>query len=208
MTAPNTSTTRKRRTSPRVVPATVDLPEPEPQQGEAGDTTQPGSSDAVADLEVIFPDPTMLEVAGIPASVRRLQTREVMAGVRVLVNEMGAGITELDLNALMITPEEGDDDAAAKLAAAQSSLMGFLLVATPNAADEILKLLASLVEPKDPSDAKTLAKIMENPPPGVTLDVVGAVFAQERDDFAALVGKVRPLLGYAQALQRTGKAGT
>jgi hypothetical protein len=83
-----------------------------------------------------------------------------------------------------------------------------VLVALPDAMDEVLKLLASLVEAKDPKDATTLEAIMYNPPPAVTIDVIGVVFEQERTDFAALVGKVRPLLGYAQALQRTGKAGT
>lgn len=205
MTAPKT-TTRRRGT--RVQPATVDLPGID-TEGEAGGPLQPGSNDTEAtDLEVIFPDPTRLVIEGIPATVRRLQTREIMAGIRILVNEMGAGITELDLGALMTTPGEGDADAAAKLDQAKASLLGFLMVAAPNAADEILKLLASLVEAKDLADAKTLAKIMDNPPPAVTLDVIGAVFAQERDDFAALMGKVQPLLGYAQALQRTGKAGT
>lgn len=199
MTAP-----RKPRT--RVVPAAVELPD----LGEAdAGTPEP---EPAPDLDAILSDPTTLTVVGIPVTVRRLATREIMAGIRILVNEMGAGITELDLKTLMAKPDEDDEEALAKLEQAKASLMGFLLVATPNAADEILKLLASLVEIKNPDQnptlAKTLKQIMENPPPSVALDVVGVVFAQERDDFTALVGKARPLLEYAQALARTGKQGT
>jgi hypothetical protein len=191
MTAPKT---RKPRAS-RPAPATVELPELNGHlEGEAGDATQPGSSDTVTDLDAIFPDPTQLEVLGIPATVRRLQTREIMTGIRILVDQLGTNITHIDL-------DKGFDEQ-------RDVILGMVLVALPDAMDEVLKLLASLVEAKDPKDATTLEAIMYNPPPAVTIDVIGVVFEQERTDFAALVGKVRPLLGYAQALQRTGKAGT
>lgn len=194
MTAPKTTTSRRPRRARAAEPATVELPDLNGQQGEAGEPAQPGSSDTVADLAPILPDPTSLEIIGIPATIRRLQTREVMAGIRILVDQLGSGITEIDLD---LGFEEQRD-----------KILGMVLVALPDAADDVLKLLSGLVEAKDPKQAKTLEAIMHNPPPGVTIDVIAVVFEQEREDFAALVGKVRPLLGYAQALQRTGKAGT
>lgn len=188
MTAPRT---RKPRA---VAPATVDLPLDDSAAGEAGGATQPGSSDTTADLGPILPDPANLTILGIPVLVRRLQTREVMAGIRILINEMGSGITEIDLD----KPMEQQRD----------TLIGLVLTAAPNAADDVLKLLAGLVEAKDPGQAKTLEAIMNNPPPGATLDVIAVVWAQEHEDLGALLGKARQLLGYAQALQRTRKAGT
>jgi hypothetical protein len=201
MTAPRTRKTR-------VAPATVDLPLDDTAVSEAGGATQPGSSDTTADLGPILPDPTNLTIMGIPATVRRLQTREIMTGIRILVNEMGAGITELDLTTLMTTPDPDDEDAKAAFDKARTDLLGFLMVAAPGAADEVLKLLAGLVEAKDPKDGNVLESIMYNPPLGVTIDVIGVVFEQEREDLGALMGKARQLLGYAQALQRTQKAGT
>lgn len=197
MTAPKTSKTTRARS----VPATVELPDLN-GLGEAGGDPHPETG-SPPDLEVIFPDPASLTILGIPATVRRLQTREIMAGIRILVNEMGTGITELDLVALMNAEDDPD-----KFAQAQSSLLGFLMVAAPGAADEVLKLLASLVEAKGKADAETLEAIMYNPPPAVTLDVVGVVWEQEKDDLVALMGKARLMLGYAQALQRTQRAGT
>jgi hypothetical protein len=189
MTAPKTRTRKARAAEP----ATVELPDLD-AGGEAGGETQPGSSDTTTDLEAIFPDPAALTVLGIPATVRRLQTREIMAAIRILVDQMGSGITQFDLD----KPFEDQ----------KTELVSMLFVAVPDAADEVLKLLSGLVEARDPEQQKTIEAIMYNPPPAVTIDIVGVVFEQEREDFAALVGKVRPLLGYAQALQRTGKAGT
>jgi hypothetical protein len=181
-----TATTRK---SPARVPATVELPD---LDGEAGaEHSEPGTT---PDLEPILPDPGSLTILGIPVTVRRLQTREIMAGIRILVNEMGTGITAVDLD----TPMDQQRD----------TLVALVLTAAPNAADEVLKLLASLVEPRDKRQVTTLAAIMDNPPPAVTLDVLAVVWAQEYDDLSALVGKARQLLGYAQALQRTRTAGT
>lgn len=187
MTAPKSRTRR-----PRLEPATVELPAD--ADGEAGGEPQPGSSDTATDLEAIFPDPSALTVLGIPVTVRRLQTREIMSGIRILVDQLGTNITQLDL-------DKG-------FAEQRDEIVGMVLVALPDAADEVLKLLASLVEAKDKKQQATLEAIMFNPPPAVTIDVIGVVFEQEHADLTALVGKVRPLLGYAQALQRTGKAGT
>jgi len=202
MTAPRT-TTRRRRTA--VSPAVVELPKDAQGEGEAGSAAQPGSSDTIAaDLEPIFPDPTNLTILGIPAIVNRLQTREVMAVIRIVINEMGGAVTELDLASL--SPTAGQNPAKAE--AAKQQILGFLIVALPNAADEIIKLLSGLVEPKDPTQSKVLDAIMHNPPPAVTLDLLSVVWDQERDDLTELLGKARQLFGFAVALQRTGKAGT
>jgi hypothetical protein len=187
MTAPRT--TRKRR-----VAATVELPQTDgqPTDDTAGDTAP---DDKAPDFEVILPETGYLIVDGMACRVRRLQTREVMAGVRCLVNSLGAtAVSQIDFD----LPFEEQ----------RNNIVGMLLVAAPDAADEVLELLASLVEPVDSSRKDELAKIMRNPPPSVTLDVIEVVVKQEKDDFGALMGKARQLLGYAQALQRTGKKGT
>lgn len=214
MTAPKTTAPRRRRTTPKIAPAIVELP----TGGEAGDATQPGSSDAVTDLEAILPDPTNLTVLGIPAKVNRLQTREIMTGIRLLVAEMGESITSLDIGALMTSDDdvEGDDEEAqerrAELARKRDeqkqNLFSFLLVAAPGMIDELLKLFSGLVEARNSDQAQTLTAIMYNPPPAVVLDVMGVIWAQEQADLRALMGKAQQLLGYAQALQRTKKAGT
>lgn len=200
MTAPM----RRTRKTRVVEPATVDLPMP--AQDEAG-TEDPGSSSA-PDLEAIFPDPSKLTILGISATVRRLQTREIMAGIRILVDQLGSSITEIDLDALRPTSGDDDEEAQAKREAQKQHILGMLLVAAPDAADEILKLISGLVEARDATQQATLEAIMFNPPPAVTLDVIGVVIEQERDDLTALVGKARQMFGFAQALQRTQRAGT
>lgn len=183
MTAPERPTRTRRA---RAQPATVDLPD------DIG-IEQP-VADPTPDLGLIFPEPGNLTIVGIPATVRRLATREIMAAIRILVNEMGTGITALDLD----TPMDTQRDA----------LLGLVLTAAPNAADEVLMLISGLVTAKDPRHTRDLAVIMDNPPPAVTLDVLAVVWEQEHHDLTALVGKARQLFGYAQALQKTQKAGT
>ena len=198
MTAPRT-TARRRRTT---VPAVVELPKDAPGEGEAGSQADVVSSEPTADLEPIFPDPTNLTIIGIPATVGRLQTREIMAVIRIMVNEMGGAVTDLDLESL----SPGANPAKAEQA--KQAMLGFLIVALPNAADEIIKLLSGLVTAKNKAQAQTLEAIMHNPPPAVTLDLLSVVWDQEKDDLTDILGKVRQLFGFAMALQRTGKAGT
>lgn len=180
MTAP----TRKTRTTAKKTTAV--------QEVSAG--ADPENAPPAADLTEILPDPTRLTVAGIPVRVRRFQTRELMALVRVITTGMGAGITQLDLN--------GPKDEQLQV------LFGLLITAIPEAGDEFVDLLSLIVEPVDKANKQAIADIMGNPPLDVTMDVMAVVFIQEKDDLSAIVGKARMLLGHMQALYRTGKRGT
>jgi hypothetical protein len=162
------------------------------QEASAG--PNPENADPAADLTEILPDPARLTIAGIPARVKRLATRELMAAIRVLTTGMGAGITQLDLN--------GPRDEQLQV------LLGLMITAIPDASDEFVDLLGMIVEPVNKNDALVLRDIMGNPPLDVTMDVLAIVAMQERDDLTALLGKAQTLLGHMQALYRTGKRGT
>jgi hypothetical protein len=137
-----------------------------------------------------MPDPALIDIAGMPVRIRRLQTRELLLAIRVLTVGMGAGIASVDLSA---DKEE-----------LTQTVLALLITAIPDAPDELLDLLAALVEPRNKSDKQALGELMGNPPIDVTMDILGAVVAQEKDDLAALVGKARQLFGFAQVLTRKG----
>jgi hypothetical protein len=156
------------------------------------DTGQP------ADLAVILPDLHELAIAEVPARVKRIRTREVMLLARVLTAGLGASLTRIDID------EDGFDQ----------QLMGLLLMAVPEAHEELIALIKAIVEPIDPfgQDDKAREQAfraeLDNPGIDVTLDVIGAVLAQERDTIPMLLGKARLLVGQVQALYRTGHKDT
>jgi hypothetical protein len=137
-----------------------------------------------------MPDPALIDIAGMPVRIRRLQTRELLLAIRVLTVGMGAGIAAVDLSA---DKEE-----------LTQTVLALLITAIPDAPDELLDLLAALVEARNKDDRQALGELMGNPPIDVTMDILGAVVAQEKDDLSALVGKARQLFGFAQVLTRKG----
>jgi hypothetical protein len=159
-----------------------------PATNEAG----PGSSGPAPDpdLDAILPDPAVLTVAGIPATVRRLQTRELMLAIRVITAGIGAGIAKVDLNA----PKEE----------LLPVIGGLLVTAIPDAPDEFLAFLRAVTDAVDKDRQQELSDVMHNPPPEVTLEIMAKVFEQEKDDFADLMGKGMQLFGFSQALYKTG----
>lgn len=180
-------TTRK----PRTVAAAPGSPENTAAVNEAGSAAPPAeSATADPDLAVIMPDPALIDIAGMPVRIRRLQTRELLLAIRVLTVGMGAGIAAVDLSA---DKEE-----------LTQTVLALLITAIPDAPDELLDLLAALVEPRNKDNRQALGELMGNPPIDVTMDILGAVVAQEKDDLSALVGKARQLFGFAQVLTRKG----
>lgn len=176
---------------PRTVAAVPGSQENTAAVNEAGSAAPPAeSATADPDLAVIMPDPALIDIAGMPVRIRRLQTRELLLAIRVLTVGMGAGIAAVDLSA---DKEE-----------LTQTVLALLITAIPDAPDELLDLLAALVEARNKDDRQALGELMGNPPIDVTMDILGAVVAQEKDDLSALVGKARQLFGFAQVLTRKG----
>lgn len=178
-------TARKPPSAPKLVDLSPNASEADPEP--LGDGPGP-------DLEVILPDPANLTIRGIPATVARFQTRELLMAVRIITNGMGAGLGSIDFD----VPLEEQ----------RQVLIGLILASAPDAANELIDLLASVTTAKNKTQRDELAAIMVNPPIDVTLDIATVVLVQERDDVSALVGKARQLLGYVQAMYRTKTKGT
>jgi hypothetical protein len=152
---------------------------------------------ATEDFEVILATPGELIVAGIPARVKRIRTRELMLAVRVLSSGVGAGLAHIDW------------DDRENL---QTNMVALLITAIPDAYDEFVDLVRALVEPAEPihdSDTqRTWNQEMANPDVETTMDVIAVLVAQERDVIPVLLGKARTLLKASSALFRTGKKGS
>jgi hypothetical protein len=157
---------------------------------EAGSEVDPGNSASDPDLAAIMPDPANITLAGIPVRIRRLQTRELLLAIRILTTGMGAGLSRVDLTG---SKEE-----------LTQTLIALLITAVPDAPDELIDLLTAIVEARNKEHKQDLADLMGNPPIDVTIDVITAVAAQEKDDLAALAGKARQLFGFAQTLSLKG----
>lgn len=166
---------------PCPLPELVDPDDPGPQP----DEPKP-------DAEEILPEAgpftmKLLDGTEIPCVVKRLRAREFLALLRVLTRGFGDGIAQITL--------AGDD--AEEM---QGQIMGMMLVAIPEAVDEFVDFVAKVVEPADGSDAKRLAKSLQNPDVTVLIDVAEFIATQEKDDLAALMGKARAALARIQSL--------
>lgn len=184
---------------PTVIPSTppaepdtppADLPgEQPPQQLEApAPDTGP---DKTADLQSVIPEPPgELVVAGVPCTVNRVRTRELMLLARVVTRGIGENMSMVDL-------EKFDEGGA-------EQLLGLLVVALPEAGDEVLDLLRVLIQPREPITEngvrKGFAAEMENPDVSLTLDALAIMVSQERETFPLLVGKFRMLFRAASVL--------
>jgi hypothetical protein len=148
--------------------------------------------DAAHDLETLIPAlPSEVTVAGVLCTVNRVRTRELMLLARVLTRGIGENMKMVDF----------EDDAA------ESQILGLLVVAIPEAGDEVLDLIQALVKPaeklpdSDPR-ARAFREEMANPDVATTLDVLGVLVRQEKDTFPLLLGKFRVLFDAASALWR------
>lgn len=139
------------------------------------------SADQQADLDVILPETATVAVGAIKCRVRRIRTRELFMLARILTNGAGRSLQYIDFT---------DDGAREQVIAA-------LVMAVPEAPDEVLDLVKVLLHPADPVTEQEMAALqaeLDNPDPDLLLDVIEVVADQEKDTISLLVGKVTRLL--------------
>jgi len=144
---------------------------------------------AKKDIDTILPDVAVIDVEGIPARVNRIRMRELIMATRVIQKGIGGNLQSLNISTDMTT-----EDA-----------IGLILVALPDAVDETMELLSTLIKPIDETQHDELAKRLANPAPAVVMDAVAAIVEQEWDDWQELVGKGRALLVAFQKRSQTGR---
>jgi hypothetical protein len=146
------------------------------------------TADAVEeDLTAIIPPETHLVVGGIPCRLIRLRAREVFSLARVLASGVGRSLVEFDI-------DTSDPDAF------KSQLGGILLVALPNASEEILAFVRDICRPVDDARAGQLRNELINPAAGELFDIVDAMIDAEGDELIGLVGKAGKLMDKVTAL--------
>lgn len=148
--------------------------------------------DPAADLQSLIPQlPGTVTVAGVECTVNRVRTRELMLLARVLTRGIGENLQMVDF--------ESDD--------AEAQIMGLLVVAIPEAGEEVVDLIRVLVRPleklpdQDPR-AAGFHEEMQNPDVDTTLDTLAVLVRQEMETFPLLLGKFRVLFDMASAVWR------
>jgi hypothetical protein len=134
----------------------------------------------LADLDVIDPIGTPIEIVGVQCVVNRLKAREFLALVRVMTIGLGDGLRAVSTSLSM------DDEEALG-----QELLALLLLAIPEAGEEFLAFVRLIVEPKDPKQKATVLSALENPDLDVLIDVAEMVVLQEAEDLHGLAGKAR-----------------
>jgi hypothetical protein len=137
-------------------------------------------NETTPDVDVILPTPGTCQVAGIDVTVNRLKTRELLALLKILTSGLGPalGTVRLDFS----SPET-----------VQSDLIGLMLLAMPNAVQETVLFLLTIVQPKSPDDRKALNQALDNPDPADLIDVFEAMASQEAGDLTSLAGKAQAM---------------
>lgn len=139
--------------------------------------------DHTPDIEAIVPDVMTLTVDGVECKVNRLKTKEFLALMRVLTAGLGPGLSQVDL-------DFSDGETVAR------DMSALMMLAVPNATAEFAVFLASVVEPIDGGQKGHVGKYLhDNPDLDVMIDVFEAVAVQEKDDLAALAGKLQAVWG-------------
>lgn len=167
-------------------------PEPIPEDSTPGDRGHVGNEPA-EDLEKLVPQlPESVTVAGVLCKVNRVRTRELMLLARILTRGIGENMAMVDF--------KGDPDEV------EAQVLGLLVVAIPEAGDEVLDLLRVIVQPAekivDEQQRNAFAREMGNPDVDTMLDALGVMVRQERETFPLLVGKFRVLFDAGAALWR------
>lgn len=143
----------------------------------------------VPDLELILPDPGEMKVSGIDVLIRRLRTREFLALIKILTHGLAGGLADIKIDTK--DPEQ-----------MQANLVGMFAMALPEAVDEFVQFVFTITDPKVETDRARLAIELQNPDPGEVLDLLGIVAIQEKDDLAALAGKVQAWIAKIQKAYR------
>lgn len=173
----------------------TDIRTPQHAAADGPPLEQPQEPDQAKDLESLIPQlPESVTVAGVPCVVNRVRTRELMLLARVLTRGIGANMDMVDFDA-----ENAD-----------SQMMGLLIVAIPEAGEEVVDLIRALVRPAEKLTDDALRKAfqaeMANPDVDTTMDVLGVLVRQEKETFPLLVGKARTLFAAASGLWRKREA--
>lgn len=135
------------------------------------------------DIDAIVPETMTVMVDGVECRVNRLKTREFLSLIRVLTAGLGPGLNEVELDFT-------DGETVAR------DLSALMILAVPNATAEFTVFLTSVVEPVDGSKQGQVGKYLyDNPDLDVMIDVFEAIAVQEKDDLAALAGKLRGVWG-------------
>lgn len=134
------------------------------------------------DLEVILPDLSEpVTLGGIQARVRRLKTREFAALLKIITTGLGGALSTIRVD-------------LASPATAARDFGALLMLAVPNAIEEMINFLAVVCEPVDENDRPALAKYLrDNPDIEDLMVVVERVAEQERDEIRMLGGKAQSM---------------
>lgn len=133
------------------------------------------------DLEAILPTPFQVKVDGMNCRVRRLKTREFLALVQVLTSGLGPALGNVKL-------DFSDDETIAR------DLSALMLLAIPNAVDEFVFFLTSVVEPVQDADrGKVATYLQDNPDLDVMMEIFEGIAVQEKDDLVVLAGKAQAM---------------
>ena len=196
MTASMTDTETPTETevpTPETEPDVTGVPSPEPpKHGTNSPDEENRPEEKPKDLEVILPEGGLVMVAGMECTVLPLKSRQFFALIRILTSGLGPELAAMDLTGLENDPDE-----------LQARLLSAFAFAVPNAIEETALFLNAIVEAKDPKDANAVMAEMMNPEIEVTLDTLGIMIEQEKDDLAGvLFPKVQ---AWVNRLQKTAK---
>lgn len=137
-------------------------------------------NDDVVDLDEILPEITpTFEIEGRLVRVKRLKAREFLGLVRVLTRGLGPNVG-------MLAGIDWDDQSGAI-----QQLLGVAVVAIPNALEEFIDFIQTVVEPVHESDRGVVFAELANPEIDVVFSVFERVAIQEMDDLKGLLGKAK-----------------
>jgi hypothetical protein len=145
------------------------------------------------DLEAILPTLADIEVSGIPVEVNRLKLRGFLALMNIITTGVGRELGNVDFSA--------DQDEL------QGNMIALLIMAVPNATDETVRFVRTVVSPKDQKDQKALSAALEDPELDDFMDILALVVEQEAPEFKALLGKAKLHLQKIQSLFRKSPTG-
>jgi hypothetical protein len=141
-----------------------------------------GQTEKMPDVETIVPDVPTITLNGVECRVKRIQTRELLALLRIVSLAVGSNMAQMRFS--LQDPSEVAKELAALL----------LLSASVNP-DETLLFAAQLVDTVDEGQrVKLRTYLMENPDPNDMLLLMEQVATQESGDLVAIAGKVQAMM--------------
>jgi hypothetical protein len=150
------------------------------------DTTDPQPTLA-DEMDALVPDTgASILIGGVPCTVNRIRTREMLALLRILTRGLGPMIQPM-LDQIDWSSTEGT----------VGHLGGMIVIASAEAPDATIEFVRSVVTPEYDRDKDlteqnmAFVQAVDNPDPVVIIDIIDRVVEQEREDIAALVGKAK-----------------